>query len=157
MTLLTFHKIRFLSLSLGTTSTSCNNGNCKCRLGSWSSWSACCKSGGGTISDVSTRKRRILDSEPCDNNERLEQSRYCPKCPCVYNSEFTCHKSGGKCIKKSLVCDGHIQCDKGEDEEIARCPDCFDHATDYWPNAIDIDTSYFDIYSWIMSCSTKCK
>ena len=98
MSLLKFHKTLFLSLSLGTMSTSCNNGNCKCRLSSWGSWSACCKSGGGTISDVSTRKRRILDSEPCDNNERLEQSKYCPKCPFVYNSEFTCHKSGGKCI-----------------------------------------------------------
>ena len=132
-----------------TEKLSCNNGNCKCRLSSWSSWSACCKSGGGTISDVSTKTRRILDSEPCDNNDRLEQSKYCPTCPCVYESEFTCHKSGGQCIRKSWVCDGDKDCENGEDEEIDRChPVCFDYATDYRPGAIDIDTTYYSFLTF---------
>ena len=96
---------------------SCKDRNCLCKLSSWGAWSACCHDGGGTKSNSTTRKRHILTNyEPCDNTERLEQSRYCHKCPCINGTEFTCYKSENRCISKSWICDGYNDCGGGEDE-----------------------------------------
>ena len=96
---------------------SCKDRNCLCKLSSWGAWSACCHDGGGTKSNSTTRKRHILTNyEPCDNTERLEQSRYCHKCPCINGTEFTCYKSENRCISKSWICDGNKDCRNGEDE-----------------------------------------
>ena len=48
-----------------------------------------------------------------------------PDCQaCSNSSYFACPKSG-QCVHPDLVCDGHPQCDKGEDEELSMCYDEF--------------------------------
>ena len=41
------------------------------------------------------------------------------KCPKA-SHPFLC-KESHQCLRKDVVCDGHIQCDKGEDESLELC------------------------------------
>merc|ERR1719318_2213886 len=123
---------------------------------------------------IDGRKIRQIDDEilqicknrtiPCTNGQdsTYDDPHNCkgscavpgPNCQACTNPDyFNCTKSG-KCVHPSLVCDGHPQCEHGEDEDLHRCYDKLVETGDIKGTATLVCSSI--MYPKMMTVATVC-
>ena len=101
---------------------------------SWSSWSSCTQSCSScdkqyckgtqyrtrTCGNGQNWASKLCTSDP-NETPNINETRTCNNIDCCKaNDKFTCNS--GKCIEKSLLCDGNNDCPGGEDEKDSACP-----------------------------------